>query len=125
MVDGHLVRLNQDGKIVQPEYRMSKDMPIQSVFEMNNKRDPQATKMTHIHNKLKLMRGFNKSQVRRNVREDPSVKPSANQLMVPGYDPIAESRRANASSKLNGKAPKSTLKPTPTINYPHTTPYAQ
>lgn len=74
MVDGHLVRLDHEGKIIQPEYRLSKDVPIQSVFEMNNKRDPHITKMNQIHNKLKLMRGFNKSQARRNVREVPSVK---------------------------------------------------
>lgn len=63
MVDGQLIRLDKEGKIVQPIMTMSKDIPIHSVFEMNNviKRDPQLTKMNQIHNKLKLMRGFNKS----------------------------------------------------------------
>jgi hypothetical protein len=42
MVDGQLIRLDKEGKIVQPVMSMSKEMPIHSVFEMNNptKRDP-------------------------------------------------------------------------------------
>lgn len=66
---------------MQPIVTMGKDVPIHSVFEMNNmnKRDPQLTKMNQIHNKLKLMRGFNKSQARRNVREVPSVNKKGNQ----------------------------------------------
>jgi len=36
MIDGQLVRLDNEGRIVQPIYSMCKDMPIHSVFEMNN-----------------------------------------------------------------------------------------
>lgn len=115
-----------------------RDIPIQSVFEMNSKqqRDPQTTKMTQINNKLKLMRGFNKSQARRNVREDPSIKQLSNQFK-PGLDALMDQKRTNTSSKTSQKNAKSLIrnrdindfdivvKPTPTINYPQNTPYAQ
>ena len=102
-----------------------RDIPIQSVFEMNNKqRDAQMTKMTHLNNKLKLMRGFNKSQARRNVREDPSMKQMGNHFK-PGFEAIMDQRRTQTSSKTSNKATKPAVRPTPTIKYPHTTPYSQ
>lgn len=124
IVDGNLVRLDKEGKIIQPEYRM-RDIPIQSVFEMNSKqRDPQMSKMTYLNNKLKLMRGFNKSQARRNVREDPSLKQIGNHFK-PGFEAMMDQKRTNTSSKTSAKGAKSVIRPSPTINYPHQTPYAQ
>lgn len=90
-----------------------------------NKRDPQLTKMNQIHNKLKLMRGFNKSQARRNVREVPSVNKKGNQnyngQQANQETTVLEQRRVTSnSSKMNGKQSKSAAKPAPTINYPFT-----
>lgn len=73
MVDGELVQLNHDGQIVNPvnpDMRMSKEIPISAVFQMHDKEDAVANNLNQMQNKLKLMRGFNKSQAKKNNREE-------------------------------------------------------
>ena len=36
MIDGQLVRLDNEGRIIHPVMTLGKDIPIHSVFEMNN-----------------------------------------------------------------------------------------
>ena len=82
MVDGELVQLNHDGKIVNPELRMSKDMPISAVFQMHDKQGEET--VGQLQNKLKLMRGFNKSQTKKNGREESLPKSTANASYTAG-----------------------------------------
>lgn len=46
IVDGHLIRIDQEGRVIYPEFKMSKDVPSGSIFDMSNKnKDPQLTNM--------------------------------------------------------------------------------
>lgn len=112
MVDGELVQLNHDGQIVNPvnpEMRMSKEIPISAVFQMHDKEDAAANNLNQMQNKLKLMRGFNKSQTKKNNREESLPKQTANTSYAGG----ARQGKTPKSGGKQGQPLKQHAKPIP------------